>query len=161
MMQKLTPQQKQLVVQKLRQLRADPGFLEKYDRDGDGVVSEYEWERVRREVIRQVLREPSSRAFEVSPLLRQQHRSGLIGLLINHREGIATLLMVLGLAMMALDPGFYLSRGEAPGAWGEGGLFAQLTLAQHWLNWTSQGWSGFVTLLFGAVWGKWGHVFID
>ncbi len=160
-MQKLTLQQKQLVVQKLRQLKADPKFVEKYDRDGDGIVSEYEWERVRREVIKKVLREPSGRSFEVAPLLRKEHRTGLIGSLIAHREGGATILLLAGLAMIATDPGFYEMRGEPPGVWGEGGVRGQIDLIVFWLNWTSQGWGGLVTLLFGSIWGRLGHLFID
>jgi hypothetical protein len=160
-MPQLTPQQKQLVIKKLRQLRANPALLARYDSDGDGVVTDDEWERARRDVIRQVLREPSSRSFEVAPIMRQQNRQGLARYIIDHRESVATVCLIAGLAIIATDPGFYAERGVPPMEWGAGGVVAHGELIVFWLNWTSHGWAGFVTILFGAVWGKFAHLFVD
>ncbi len=161
-MEKLDKSQKQLVLVKLRELKRNPDLLEKYDTNGDGVISEEEWEAARRDIIKQVLKKESSQFFEVAPILTKGAReSTFLGWMYDNRESISAGSIILGGIMILIDPGTFAPRDEPPFDWGEGGFFNQLTLIQHWLNWTSSGWAGFVMLLFGGIWSRHARYFID
>ncbi|MBI4664931.1 MAG: hypothetical protein HY751_00830 [Nitrospinae bacterium] len=158
---KLDARQKQLVIERLRELKAHPGLLAKYDKDGDGVVTDEEWEQARRDVIRQVLAQQSSRVFQVAPILKQQNRSGLSAWMYDHRELIGAICIALGSAMILVDPGTFAPRPELPYQWGEQGTLGDARLAILWVNWTSSGWTGVVTIIFGFVWSRFARYFID
>ena len=161
-MEQLDARQKQLVLQKLRELKSSPEFLKKYDRDGDGVISQEDWERARRDIIRQVLKTGSSRVFEVAPILKKQNRnSPLLLWMYDHRHLLGTICIVIGASMILTDPGTFANRGPEPFAWGEQGLSGNIILVKYYLNWTSSGWTGLVLALFGAVWGKFARFFMD
>jgi hypothetical protein len=160
-MEKLDARQKQIVIQKMRELKARPEMLAKYDRDGDGVVSEAEWEAARRDVIRQVLRGQSSRVFMVAPILKKQNRdSGMVLWMYDHRDLIGVILIVTGAGMILTDPGTFAAR-QLPYAWGEHGTTGDISLAIKWLNWTSSGWTGMVLVFFGMVWSRFASFFME
>lgn len=160
-MEKLDARQKQLVIEKMRALKTRPELLAKYDRDGDGVVSEAEWEAARRDVIRQVLRSQSSRVFQVAPILKKRNRdSGMVLWMYDHRDLIGSILIAGGAAMILTDPGTFAER-QLPYAWGEHGTTGDISLAISWLNWTSSGWTGLVLVFFGMVWSRFASFFMD
>ena len=162
MEKRLTERQKKIVLARLRALKSKPSLLAKYDRDGDGVVSPEEWEEARQDVIRQVLSDNSSRLFEVAPILSEKtRRSGLLMWMLDYREKVSLICFLLGGIMILTDPGTFAPRGEPPGEWGMGGLYYHMKLVQHWLNWDSAGWAGFVTLVFGLVWGSYAQRLAD
>lgn len=161
-MEKLDERQKQMVIQKMRELKANPGLLAKYDKDGDGVVSPEEWEKARRDIVRQALKSGSSRVFEVAPILKKKNRGSPLTLwMYDHKDFIGTLCIVIGVAMIITDPGTFAERGPDPFAWGERGMPGNLSLIKHWLNWTSSGWGGLVMMGLGLVWGKFARFFLD
>lgn len=160
-MEKLDARQKQIVIQKMRELKAKPELLSKYDKDGDGVVSEAEWEAARKDVIRQVLRGQGSRSFHVAPILKKQNRdSGIVLWMYDKRDLIGAILIATGAGMILTDPGTFLPR-QLPYAWGEHGTFGDISLAIRWLNWTSSGWTGLILVFFGLVWGKFAGFFME
>ena len=160
-MEKLDARQKLIVIQKMRELKAKPELLAKYDADGDGVVTDAEWEAARKDVIRQVLANQESRVFQVAPILKKQNReSGLVLWMYDHRDMIGSLLITGGAAMIITDPGTFMPV-QLPHAWGEHGVFGDITLAVTWLNWTSSGWAGVILIFFGLVWGKFASSFMD
>jgi hypothetical protein len=160
-MEKLDARQKQIVIQKMRELKAKPELLAKYDKDGDGVVTEAEWEAARKDVIRQVLANQGSRVFQVAPILKKQNReSGMVLWMYDHRDFIGSVLIAGGFAMIITDPGTFMPV-QLPYAWGEQGTFGDISLAIRWLNWTSSGWTGLILVFFGMVWGRFASFFMD
>lgn len=162
MERKLTERQKKIVIAKLRALKSKPSLLSKYDGDGDGVVTDEEWERARRDVIRQVLRDDSSRLFEVAPIMDEKtSKSGLLMWMHRRRDVVGLICVIVGGAMILTDPGTFAERGEPPYAFGEGGVYEQMKVLQHYLNWTSSGWAGFVLIVYGLIWDSVSHYFVD
>jgi hypothetical protein len=160
-MEKLDARQKQLVIDKMRELKSKPELLSKYDKDGDGVISESEWEAARRDVVRKVLKNQGSRVFQVAPILKKQNReSGIALLMFDNRDLIGAILIACGAAMILTDPGTFAER-VLPYAWGERGTTGDISLVIRWLNWTSSGWAGLVLVFFGFVWGKFASFFMD
>ncbi|MBF0291504.1 MAG: hypothetical protein HQK86_05035 [Nitrospinae bacterium] len=161
-MEKLDARQKQLVIEKMRELKAKPELLAKYDKDGDGVVSAEEWEAARRDVVRKILRNQSSRVFQVAPILKKQNRdSGMVLWMYDHRDMIGAILITCGSAMILTDPGTFAERAPLPYAWGEMGTTGDISLAIIWLNWTSSGWTGLLLAFFGVVWSRFANFFMD
>lgn len=154
-MEELTERQKKLVISKLRELRSNPDLLAKYDKDGDGLVSPVEWDKARRDVVKEVLISEDTRLFTIAPLLAEStQKSPIVIWMYDHRDLVAVMCMLLGMVMIVTDPGTFADRMEAPFEWGENGLKGQLTLVGHWLNWSSSGWAGFIVILFGSIWGE-------
>ncbi|MGK7346463.1 MAG: hypothetical protein ACNS63_11730 [Candidatus Nitrospinota bacterium M3_3B_026] len=162
MERRLNDRQKKLVIAKLRALKSKPTLLAKYDRDGDGVISDEDWEAARRDVIRQVLREDSSRVFEVAPIMSGRTRqSPLLVWMSGHRDLVGLVCVIAGGLMILTDPGTFAPRGAPPYELGEGGVYEHMKLLQFWLNWSSSGWAGLVLILFGLSWDRLSHYMID
>jgi len=163
MERKLNDRQKKLVISKLRSLKSKPSLLAKYDQDGDGVVTDEEWERARRDVIRQVLREESSRLFEVAPIINERtSKSGVLMWMHSHRETLGLICVIVGGIMILTDPGTFAPRGEEPLYQdGMSSLTRAMDMLQYWLNWSSSGWAGFVLIVYGLVWESISQYLVD
>ncbi|VAX25180.1 hypothetical protein MNBD_NITROSPINAE02-2051 [hydrothermal vent metagenome] len=153
-MEKITRWQKKIIISKLKEMGANPQLLSKYEKDGEEGVDDKEWEKARREVLREALLKEDVPLFSVAPLLSQSiQKSPILIWMCDNRKNIAVTCIALGVVMIATDPGALAQRAVATFRWNDSGLWEGFTTIGTWLNWTSSGWAGLVSIIFGSIWG--------
>ena len=159
-MKKLSKKQKDLVLKSLEESGDFPGLVEKAKKDPDAEINDKEWNQARKKVVSNMLRSSDSRYFKVAPYLKDEAtpRSKNVEWLFDHREGVGFVLIVLGVALMLLDPGSFAERGDPPEI---ESFLDNLSLVQYLFNWGFLGWSGLVSAVMGYLWSRYPQLFID
>lgn len=99
-------------LQMLRELKKDPLRMKKYDMDGDGKISEEEWEQARRDIEEKALLEKSDRD-EVRVAIGEHPSGGLFYIADKHEEVLISSLawrgpffLITGIVLIALSLAF-------------------------------------------------------
>jgi len=158
-MKKLNKEQKDLVIKKLEESGQFSNLVEKAKKDPDAGLSEKEWNKARQKVVKNIMRDSNSRYFQVAQLLREDNsQSRTTEWLYDHREGVGFVLILIGSALVFLDPGTFAVRGTPPKV---AGLLDYLKLLQYLLNWGTMGWGGMASMTLGYLWSRHPKLFID
>jgi len=158
-MKKLSKEQKDLVIKKLEESGQFPGLVEKAKKDPESGLSDQEWNKARKKVVANMMRESDSRFFKVAALVSDRVASSTrLAWAFDNKDTIGLVLIMLGAAMMVLDPGTFANRGPIPKL---SGVSSYLGLVNYLLNWGAVGWGGAVSALLGYLWSRHPKLFID
>jgi hypothetical protein len=105
-------QRRQTHLQMLQELKRDPLRMKKYDLDGDGTISEEEWNRARKEIEEKALLEKTERE-EVRVAISEHPTGGLFYIADKHEEVLVSSLawrgpffLITGILFIALSLAF-------------------------------------------------------
>ncbi|MDH5638636.1 MAG: hypothetical protein OEZ04_09100 [Nitrospinota bacterium] len=158
-MKKLTKEQKELILQKLEESGQFPNLVQKAKKDPEQGGDDKEWNQARKKVVSGMMRESNSRFFKVAPLLdKRTVQSKRTEWLYDNKDNVGFVFIVIGTALIFLDPGTFAARGDAPYIQGP---LDYLALVQYILNWGAMGWMGAICMLGGYIFSRHPQLFMD